>query len=139
LNRRSSPHGVGLSKQTFNLFPALRQVDAFMTAEKQNTFKETHPELVFRRLNDDQTVQAPKRTQEGRDIRRSLLVERTGIGAKRLTTALDQARDLKAAPDDVLDAIALAAAAHDILLGRAVRLPADPPRDSRGLWMEIWG
>jgi predicted RNase H-like nuclease len=42
------------------------------------------------------------------------------------------------APDDLLDAAACALAAERILAGRARRVPDDPPRDSRGLRMEIW-
>jgi predicted RNase H-like nuclease len=42
------------------------------------------------------------------------------------------------AADDVLDAYALTWTALRIATGEARRLPSDPPRDRKGLRMEVW-
>ena len=66
-----------------------------------------------------------------------LQLTRAGIpGLPALSGALPRSR---AQPDDLLDAAACALAARDIQAGRATRLPGPtPPRDARGLRMEIW-
>lgn len=126
--------GAGLSKQAWNLLGKIRQIDDWITPARQARVRETHPELVFQRLNGG-TPPPRKATPAGLAARRALL---QANGFKRLDTCLAQLEPGLAKPDDLLDACACAEAARRMLTGQATRLPARPPRDARGLAMEIW-
>ncbi|MFN0218364.1 MAG: DUF429 domain-containing protein [Hyphomicrobium sp.] len=130
-----------VSKQTFNLFPKIREVDALMTPNLQERVVECHPELAFWRLNGRRALDQPKKVKSrpwpaGLALRRQLL-----MSAQYLDAVIDRARfnSADAGADDILDAFANAAAAVEIMRGGAHRVPDDPPRDAKGLRMEIWG
>ncbi len=136
INRQSSSDRLGLSKQSFNLIPKLAELDALMSRARQRRIFEAHPEFAFALMNRGAPIAASKKTSEGRR-RRVELLRRHGFGE-----AVDAARGFArrdAALDDILDAAAVARTAHRILRGEAIRFPARPPRDSRGLRMEVWG
>ena len=129
LKARGEP---GVSAQLWNLGPKILQVDAALTPALQGRVIETHPELVFLRLNDGRPLPR-KASAEGLTLRRALLLH---DGFADLDHWLAHARaGTGAKPDDVLDACAAAIAARD-----ATRyLPeGDAPRDARGLAMQIW-
>jgi predicted RNase H-like nuclease len=126
--REARRRGGRLTLQTLNLLPRIEDVDRVITVALQSRVFEVHPELSFAAMNDGQPVLAPKRTRVGAARRRSLL-RRTGISVP--------ARPVGAAPDDLLDACALAWSARRIADGVASRIPASPARDSRGLRMEL--
>ncbi len=69
----------------------------------------------------------------GQALRRDLL-RRAGFPLD-LATQHIPAADV--GTDDLIDACACAWSARRILEGRSLRFPADPPRDARGLRMEI--
>ena len=120
---------AGLSKQTFNLFPKIREVDALMTPRRQRTIVEAHPELCFARLLGA-PCRAPKRTPEGRAERLAVLS---------LTAFANVGRDRPpsgAAWDDVLDACVLVETARRLISGDVERL-GDGSRDATGLRCEI--
>ena len=125
--------GPGISKQSFFLFPKMREVDAVMTPALQDRVVEIHPELAFTAIADE-PMASPKRTREGR-LQRLDALETAGFDR----TALDPhpLKRREAQPDDLLDACAVACSAKRLAEGRAVRLPAAPPLDPRGLRMEI--
>lgn len=126
--------GVGLSKQAWNITAKIGELDAALAPADQAVVREVHPELVFHRLNGWQAL-APKRTPEGQAARLALL---TRAGLPDLAPWLDRFPRQAAGRDDVIDAAACAFAARRLAAGEADRLPPDPPRDSRGLRMEIW-
>jgi predicted RNase H-like nuclease len=125
-------NGAGVSRQLFSLVPKIAQVDHFIDAQQQATLRETHPELVFLRLNRGCSLPS-KKSREGIEVRRRL-IRHEGISGvddwinrRRLGTG--------AKADDVLDACAAAVAARDLLH----HLPnGEPEVDARGLKMEIW-
>ena len=127
--------GRGLSHQAWNITAKIRELDAALTPADQDHIRETHPELVFHRLNEWQPVPS-KKTAVGREMRMRLL-EAAGLDdPERLLDAVPRSA---AKPDDILDAAVCAVAARDMREGRGSRVPAtDPPRDARGLRMEIW-
>lgn len=132
----------GLTRQAFHLLPKIREADQLMTPALQRRIRETHPELVFCALAGS-PMRLNKKTAEGRRERTLALRKCSPILAgaaasppvyrNNLTTA-----GPRAAPDDVIDALALLAGAFRQWTGQAVRLPTNPPRDARGLRMEIW-
>lgn len=127
-----------VSKQCFHLFPKIREVDALMTPALQATVRECHPEAAFYALNGQRPLTEPKKIKsrlhpEGLTLRRKLLSE-----AGYLPALLTSQPPPGANADDLLDATACSWTAARIAAGTALCLPAEPPRDGRGLRMEIW-
>jgi predicted RNase H-like nuclease len=128
-----------VSKQCFNLFPKIRDVDVLMTPALQERVYEVHPELAFWALNGHQPLELAKKiksapSRPGLALRRELL-DKAGFPP----AACDEGEWPRrlVGPDDIIDACALAWTAGRLLAGTAITLPADPPRDARGLRMEI--
>ncbi len=134
LNRTSGPDRVGLSKQGFHLLEKLRDLDSWITPQRQKRCIEAHPELAFALLNEGRPVLSRKRLPDGRAERLRLL-RRAGI---KVSNALMNARPKGCATDDLLDAVVLTRTAERHLRGEAICLPEKPPRDARGLQMAIW-
>jgi predicted RNase H-like nuclease len=131
-NALSKKLGAGLTQQTFNLFPKMRELDELLqTAPRlRRIVREAHPELAFARMNGGKPVLSKKRQPEGYDERRKLLAKhgfRTKI--ERLPGA---------ARDDILDAIAVCRTAMLIATGTASRLGPATEKDRQGLPMNIW-
>lgn len=138
-NLRNSDPPKKVAKQVFHIFPKMREIDALMTPDLQSRVFEVHPELAFWAMNDGLPLPLPKKlksspNQPGLDLRRGLL-QAAGFPLAALPASSYRARDVGA--DDLIDACACAWSARRILEGRSLRLPADPPRDRRGLRMEI--
>ena len=130
-----------VAKQTFNLFPKIREIDALMSPALQERVVECHPELAFWALNGERPLDLPKKVKsrpftDGLALRRELLAR---AGYERQWLAASPFRVSQAGPDDLLDAAACSWTAARIARGEARRFPADPPLDRRGLRMEIWG
>jgi predicted RNase H-like nuclease len=138
--RATSEPPRSVSKQTFNLFPKMREVDALITPALQERVVECHPEVAFWALNGEQPLGAPKKTRSqahpaGLALRRFLLAQ-AGYSLAFLQAVRFKAHE--AGPDDFLDACACSWSAARIASGRGVRFPAEPPVDGKGLRMEIW-
>ena len=74
-NALSRTLGVGINRQTFHLFPKMREVDALMRSDRalQRIVHEAHPELAFARMNGGKPVLSKKRQPDGYAERRKLL------------------------------------------------------------------
>jgi len=128
--------GAGFSKQAWNILPRIAEIDRSVGPVDQDRVFETHPELVFMRLGGEVPMEHAKRTAAGAAERRAALEAAGFAGLDGLLAGLDRR---KAAADDLLDACALAWCAGAIARGEGRRLPeGEPPRDARGLRMEIW-
>jgi predicted RNase H-like nuclease len=142
ISRASSRERLGVSRQCFGLFEKLRDLDRVMTPRLQRRCFEVHPEVSFTALRDavapgDPTL-APlqkKSDPPGHNQRITLLQWAGWIGENDLVR---RGRALGAEPDDVLDACVAAWTAERIAQGDAKRVPSNPPKDARGLRMEIW-
>lgn len=134
-NRWAKRDGAGISKQLFCILPKVSEVDAYIAANASRRLVfETHPELIFRRLNDGKRV-AGKKTSEGVALRVKLL---QAAGFNDISDWLETLRGTGAKPDDLLDACACSLAARDKLLSRGRRLECQTEVDSKGLTMEMW-
>lgn len=122
--------GVGLSKQAWFLVPKLREVDAVMRRSRRtDTVLEVSPELSFAALAGAPLMH-PKRTVEGLRIRLELLRPYFPDLDDLLTR-----RYPGAAPDDLLDACALAWSAHRLQQGNGCRVGEEV--DGTGLPMTV--
>ena len=118
--------GKALSKQSWNLVPAIRSLDDALGDPPLDHVVEVHPELAFRAL--DARVRDPKGSARGLAQRMTALAAVMDV-------------DLSAAPPlvpavDALDACAAAWSAQRLAAGTAECL-GDGARDSRGRPMRI--
>ena len=123
----------GISKQSWNIWPKIVEIDGAIVAGDQSRIFEAHPELAFRFMNGGKAV-VSKHLGEGLALRRRLLRQ---AGFARLDEWLANRRALRAKPDDIVDACALLLTAERIQRGDAVVLPQTVARDGRGLRMAI--
>lgn len=126
-----------VSKQAFNLFPRMRELDRLLTEPSTVRLYESHPELALAMLNDWTAMALPKKVKSrpnppGLDERRALLA-RYGFSPDMLVSP-----PRGTGPDDLIDACALALVARRIFGGTAVSFPDPPGRDSHGLPVAIW-
>jgi predicted RNase H-like nuclease len=118
--------GKALSKQAWNLVPAIRSIDDALGHPPADHVVEVHPELAFRAL--DARVRDPKASARG-------LAQRMAALAPVMEVDLLEAPPMIPAVD-ALDACAAAWSAHRIATGRAECL-GDGARDRRGRPMRI--
>ncbi len=131
-------NGTGMSKESFNILPKIRQVDEAIAASDQERVFEAHPELAFAHLSGA-PMRHSKKTPGGRRERVRLLRRFFGIAFQDPVRLRLEHGAAFVALDDVVDAYVLAHVADRIRCGSGARLPAsDPPLDARGLSMEIW-
>ena len=126
--------GEGLTRQLWNILPKIREVDDWITPARNRTFREGHPELSFTAVAG-RPMAHYKKTGEGEAERLDALAG--FIDRATVLEWLDGARGSGAARDDIFDALALCRSAARVVLGCHGQLPADPPRDARGLPMEM--
>jgi len=136
LNRQAT--GRGLSRQAWNIVPKIRAIDALLRANGalRGVLRECHPELCFRALNAGQAMRYSKKRPEG-------WLERLGVLDKHFPPcralfdrACAEFLRREVARDDIVDALVCAVTAK-VGFGHYRTLPAVPPRDGRGLPMEI--
>jgi predicted RNase H-like nuclease len=128
-----------IAKQSFMLFPKIREIDALLTPDMQARVHETHPEVSFWAMNGKYPVPLAKKARlqnasPGLDLRRKLLKD-AGFPIKDLPMATYRKSDV--GDDDLIDACACAWSARRILEGRALHFPDIDIRDQRGLLMRI--
>lgn len=123
-----------ISRQLWHLGPKIMEVDAFVRKNSKRDVRETHPELVFLKLNEGKPLSS-KKSEDG-VARRITLLRRDGF--LDLHEWLTKARiGTGAKIDDVLDACACAIAARDVHLKNCIP-EENAPADSHGLPMQIW-
>jgi predicted RNase H-like nuclease len=129
-----------VSRQGFNLFPKIREIDLLLRARPDLISRvfEVHPELVFWSLNGRKALGEPKKVRSrphepGLVLRRALLAE-AGLP----DALLDAAPPSGAAIDDLIDALAGLTVALDLARGGGQSFPDPPGRDAHGLPVAIW-
>jgi predicted RNase H-like nuclease len=128
--------GRALSIEAWGIVPKIRQVDAFLSEDpsRQGWLREAHPELSFWCGNGRRPMGHNKKTAAGRQEREALIVSWFGDALAAARAALPRGLS---APDDLLDAFATLWTAERLISGIGHVLPSEPPRDERGLRMEI--
>jgi predicted RNase H-like nuclease len=133
---REAVEGKRLSIQAWAIVPKVLEVDRAMRSSSQlrGRVREVHPEVCFFHLASRRPMQQAKKTREGREERLRLLRPEFGPAVE---DALADHRHLGCAVDDVIDAFVGLWTARRAWDGRAITLPALPPRDRHGLPMEM--
>jgi predicted RNase H-like nuclease len=129
-------HGKKLSKQSWAIYPKIREVDDFLRRrpELRDRVHEVHPEVTFAEWNGGAIVESKKR-RAGFALRHELVTGHFGDGAYETVRVRYARKDV--ANDDILDAFAALWTAERILRGVARSLPAEPRLDAAGLPMRI--
>jgi len=123
--------GKGLSKQSFFLFPKIREADALLPDER---LYEVHPEVAFRLMHPSEEPAGRKKSWGG-------LMERLGrLRAAGITLPDSLGAADAVGIDDVVDAAAAAWSARRLARGAARSFPPEPTqRDRSGHWIAIHG
>ena len=124
--------GKRLPKQSFMLFPKMREVDRLVRDLGQSRLREGHPEVSFAEMTGV-PILSKKREPAGQ-VERLLLLEAQGLPARALLGDLVKGR---MAADDILDAAALLWSADRFRRGQHETYPPVPSRDAVGLEMSI--
>ena len=100
--------GCRVSKQAWNLFPKIRELDIYLRADptRHACIAEGHPELAFRALHASASPLPSKRTPEGVHMRREALVG-LGLAVDALIKPLLASHPKDVDVTDALDALAL--------------------------------
>jgi predicted RNase H-like nuclease len=131
LNRAAGGSGIGA--QAWGLAGKLMEVDAVMTAARQQVIREAHPELSFCAMAGRPLLYG-KKTPAGERERVDALI------ARGFPRALVESMPVspQVGRDDFLDACTTLWTAERIHRGTANRFPAASECDPRGLDMAIW-
>lgn len=127
-----------LSRQTWNISPKIKAVDALMRENSQarRHIRESHPEICFWALNGGHPMRHRKKESQGVQERLDVLQLICPESKHIFKAALAKYKRKDLAPDDILDAIALALTASSPL-ETIQSIPENPERDEHGLPMEI--
>ncbi len=127
--------GKGLSRQTFNIMPKMREADqlfkAFPSAKK--VCRESHPELCFVTISANNIVHG-KASESGFRERCEILASISAKAMQIVEHSLKNYLRKDVARDDIADALVLAICAQSSL---TKSLPETPEYDSSILKMEI--
>ncbi len=122
--------GIGLSKQSYNLFPRIREVRSALGGWDGCPVYEAHPETSFAAMTDEPLP--PKRTPEGASRRVELLGRFLGDPRAALAAGPGDLTEI-----DALDAMAAAWTARRIVHDEAVVLGDPSARDAEGFELTI--
>lgn len=131
--------GKGISRQAFAISTKIAEVDAVMRSRDTNAapeVREVHPELCFWALNERQPMRSNKKKTQGRAERLRVLGEIEPRSREIYEAASSEFRRKVVGRDDILDALVAAIIARE-RYDRLTSVPGVPPRDARGILMEM--
>tara|TARA_B100000686_G_C16525523_1_gene829538 strand:+ start:191 stop:910 length:720 start_codon:yes stop_codon:yes gene_type:complete len=133
--------GKKISKQTFFLFPKIKEVDQFLQQKKgyRKDIIEVHPEVSFWKWAG-RTMEFSKKKKSGKEERLHLISKQFGSEAlERARAALNKEKFRKkdVADDDILDAYAALWTAERCFQGIADVVPEHGEEDPTSLPMQI--
>jgi predicted RNase H-like nuclease len=132
-------YGFSITNQAWSIALRIREVDEFLdqNPEAIGVLRESHPEVCFAALNEDEPMEHGKNSDEGLESRQRVLFEEDesleAVYDNAVETFIDHPawarRMSKNAKDDVLDALVLAHTAR-MDDGNLRTLPEEPEHDS---------
>ncbi|MCW9707859.1 DUF429 domain-containing protein [Fodinibius salsisoli] len=131
--------GKKVTLQSWNITPNIRAVDQYLQEDESLREKvfESHPELLFQKLNGGNPILQKKATKKGLRHRLELLKKRSPFVDDFFRDIKEEYRRNQVDEDDIVDAMALALYAGYSLDQEMKTLPEEPPTDSTGLTMAI--
>ncbi len=127
-------YGKGLSVQSWNLFPKVRELDLFLTKRNSPELWESHPEICFQH-HKGSAVEFSKHKEEGL-LERIKILQSLYPMAESCYSSLAKSIPKKIArPDDILDAFVLALSANLALNRQYISGLIPTQYDSLGLPM----
>ena len=128
-----------LSVQAWNIVPNIRAVDQLLQNHQEYRDKvfESHPELVFQKLNGGNPILQKKQTKKGLRHRLGLLKARNSLTDDYFRDIKEEYRRNQVEEDDIIDAMALALVANLSVDQPIKTIPENPEKDSSGLTMAI--
>jgi len=131
--------GKKISIQAWNITPNIKIIDQYLQNNEKLRTKvfESHPELLFRILNGNNSILQKKATKKGLRHRLKLLKDRSKYADDFFRDIKEEYRRNQVDEDDIVDAMALAWFARQSIENEMKTLPDDPPEDSTGLPMAI--
>ena len=128
--------GRGLSRQTWNILPKIREVDELLQSGKQpgDVLHEAHPELLFASLAGG-PMSHPKKTRDGFTERMTILSILHPDAEPLIASAFLAHGGFEASRDDIVDAFVLALCACKPTQLRAI--PEEPEFDAKALPMRM--
>jgi predicted RNase H-like nuclease len=131
--------GKKISTQAWNITPNIKTVDQFLqdNEELQDKVFESHPELLFRILNGNNSILQKKATKKGLRHRLKLLKDRSEYADDFFRDIKEEYRRNQVDEDDIVDAMVLAWFALQSVNNEMKTVPEDPLADSTGLPMAI--
>lgn len=134
---REAIDGKRCSRQAFEIFPKIAEVDSLMTPARQGRVLEGHPEVTFTMMRNGRPLNDKKKSATGHAARLEVL---NAFFPEIAIRAADR-RPAGVARDDLLDAYAMLWTARRVAAGAARRFPAPlvlgSQRDDRGLRAEM--
>ncbi|SHE73518.1 Predicted nuclease (RNAse H fold) [Fodinibius roseus] len=131
--------GKKVSIQSWNITPEIKAVDQYLQQDKTLREKifESHPELLFQKLNGGNPILQKKATKKGLRHRLDLIKEESTYADDFFRDIKEEYRRNQVDEDDIVDAMVLALFARDSLNREIKTIPEDPPADETGLKMAI--
>ena len=132
-NSLSKKNGLGISKQSWNLVPKIKELDKVLRIKKRPKIYESHPEICFQFMND-KALKFSKKEAQGIQERKNILVK-NGF-SKRFLDKYSK-KNKKFLADDFLDACALSWTARRVINKKNLNLPENPITDNLGIIMQM--
>lgn len=131
--------GKRLSKQSWNITNKIKEVDSILQEDKRlaQHVHESHPELLFKKLNRGGAPLEKKKTEEGFQQRYDLLRKADERSEDLFLEMRNSLKKNQAKNDDLLDALVLGVMAEQSLYRPVRTLPLPPQYDATGLPMAI--
>ena len=131
--------GKKISIQAWNITPNIRSVDGLLQEKKEYRDKvfESHPELLFQKLNGGNPILQKKETKKGLRHRLDLVKEWSRYADNFFRDIKEDYRRNQVEEDDIVDAMVLALFARRSTEETIKTLPENPSKDSTGLRMAI--
>lgn len=138
-NVNEAKSGKRLSKQSWNIIPKIKEVDSILQEHKAlaQHVHESHPELLFKKLNRGGAPLAKKKTDEGFQQRYDLLRKADGRSEDVFLEMRNTLKKSEAQNDDLLDALVLGVMAEQSLYRPVRTLPLPPEYDATALPMAV--
>ena len=130
--------GRKLSRQSWNLFPRIREVDAYLDTHRSARAQvfESHPELCFAALAGGRPMTHYKKTEPGFAERLELLCAQWPEAPAAVEAVLSVLPRSQVARDDIMDALVLAVTAR-LDWDNLETVPAQAEHDQAGLPMAM--